>query len=206
MIKVTRRTTESKITVNIGSGPVAADYRSRLNTPISFLNHMIEHIVWRSGLNIEVGIELDRFVLHHLICEDAGLTVGRAFAEYLSEAQKKGAAGYGDGVGIIDEAMAMAAVSFEGRSRFDFKSDVLIPVDAEDMKAEDLEVFLDGVAQGGNITIHLNILKGENSHHIWEAAFRAVGIAFSRAFEENPMRTGMTAGVAGRIDFEIEKQ
>lgn len=205
MVEVTRSTTESRVFVKIGEGPVSADYRSKLGTPIAFLNHMIEHIVWRSGINIEVQVELDRFLLHHLICEDTGLCIGRAFSEYLEKVQAGGAAGYGDGIGIIDEAMAVAAVSFESRARFDFKSDVSIPADTEDMKSEDLQVFLDGVAQGGSITIHLNIVKGENSHHIWEAAFRAIGIAFGRALEKNPSRAGMTAGVAGRIEFEVEK-
>lgn len=204
-IKITRKTTESRVTVTMAGGPPAAGYRDKIKTPIHFLNHMIEHIVWRSGVNIGVDVELDKFALAHLICEDAGITMGRAFAEYLTEAQKTGASGYGDGVGVIDEAMAIAAVSFEGRSRFDFKSDVPIPAEAEDMKSEDLSVFLDGLAQGGSMTLHLNIVKGENSHHIWEAAFRALGVALSRALMDNHERLNMTSGVAGRIEFSIEK-
>lgn len=53
MIRVTRKTTESVMEVRLTPPPVKQDYRSKITTPLPFLNHMIEHIVWRSGYNIE---------------------------------------------------------------------------------------------------------------------------------------------------------
>lgn len=197
-MKITRKTTESTISVTLTPPPLAADYRKKIDTPITFLNHMIEHIAWRSGVNVETSFKADQFVLGHLICEDTGITMGRAIGRYLEEC---GGVGYGDGIGIIDEAMAVAAVSFEGRALFDMASDVKIPERAEDMASEDLKVFLDGIAQGAPMTLHVNVKKGENSHHIWEAVFRAVGIALARAFAADPTRPEFTAGVAGKINF-----
>ena len=72
MIKVTRKTTESEIEVILKGGPVAPDYRQKIDTPLPFLSHMIEHIVWRSGINIETKVKLDKFELSHLVCEDLG--------------------------------------------------------------------------------------------------------------------------------------
>ena len=201
MTKVTRETTESKIVVSISPAPIAPDYRKKINTPLPFMSHMLEHIVWRCGFNIEVDITLDKFDLAHVVCEDLGQTVGRAFLEYSKTAPY---AGFGDGIGIIDEAKADSAVSLEGRSLFSFSSAVEIPPVVEGMASEDLLVFLDGFAQGANATVHLDVQKGENAHHIWEAAFRAFGVALGRTYGENPARKGMTSGVAGAIKYTVE--
>ncbi len=202
IVTVIRKTTESKITVKVSPAPVKADYRQKINTPIPFLNHMIEHIVWRSGFNIETEINLDKFDLTHVVCEDLGQTIGRAFKEYA--AAFEGIGGFGDGIGVIDEAKADSALSLEGRSGFYFTSAVKIPETTEGMLSEDLSVFLDGFAQGSGATVHLDVQKGENAHHIWEAAFRAFGTALGRTYGENPARKGMTSGVAGKIEYKVE--
>jgi len=204
MIKVKRETTESKITVTLSPPPVKEDYRKSINTPMPFLNHMIEHIVWRSGLNIGVDIELDKFDLAHVVCEDAGMTIGKAVLQYVEKNRAKGVSGYGDGVGIIDEARATAAISFESRSLFVLDSSVEIPDSTEGIYSEDLTTFLDGFAQGAGCTIHLVIERGSNGHHIWEAAYRAMGIALGKALAINPDRANMTSGVAGKITYTVE--
>ena len=198
-IFVTRETTESKISVELFHGPRWEDYRSKINTPIPFLNHMIEHIVWRSGVNIAVDITLDKFDLAHVVAEDIGMTIGRAVAEFV---QENTPLGYGDAIGIIDEAKATAAISFEGRSLLDFTSVVQIPETVEGILSEDIKTFLEGFVQGASCTLHIDIEKGENAHHIWEAAYRALGCALGRAL----CGEGKTAGVAGQIKYEVEKQ
>ncbi len=203
MVTVKRETTESKITVKISPAPIAGDYRKKINTPIPFLSHMIEHIVWRCGFNIEMSIDLDKFDLAHVVCEDLGQTMGRAFYEYALSSE--GIGGFGDGIGIIDEAKAQSAVSLEGRSSFHFSSAVEIPPVTEGMQSEDLLVFLDGFAQGAKATVHLDVQKGENAHHIWEAAFRAFGVALGRTYGVDPARNGMTSGVAGEIKYTVER-
>jgi len=203
-ISVTRKTTESEMILKLTPPPLASDYRAKINTPIIFLNHMIEHIAWRSGFNIETEVKLDKFCLAHLVCEDLGIAFGRAVAEYVSRHVDDGVNSYGFGVGIIDEAKAQCVISFESRSYFDFTSKVELPAEAEDMHAEDLSVFLDGFAQGARATLHIDIDKGVNSHHIWEAVYRAFGIALGEALKLNPEKSGRTSGVAGKIDFVIE--
>jgi imidazoleglycerol-phosphate dehydratase len=204
LITVKRETTESQITITLDNPPVKAGYRDAINTPIVFLNHMIEHIVWRSNINIGVQVQTDKFDLAHVICEDIGISIGKAVSQYIEKTKTQGISGFGDGFGIIDEARAFAAVSFEGRSLFVFDSDVVIPDQTEDMFGEDLHTFLDGFAQGANCTIHLHIERGINGHHIWEAAYRAVGLALGRAVSINAGRKGMTAGVAGEIKYTLE--
>jgi len=204
MVTVKRTTTESEITVTLDFSPIKPDYRSKINTPMPFLNHMIEHIVWRGGVNIEVDVKLDKFDLTHIVCEDVGMTLGKAVAQYIAENRENGVYGFGDGVSIIDEARASSAISFESRALFVFDSVVEIPSETEGTYSEDLSTFLDGFTQGANCTLHVEVSKGENGHHIWEAAYRSVGIALGRALTVDKARANMTSGVAGKINYTVE--
>jgi len=207
IITVTRKTTESEIRVTLDFHPLKPDYRKRIKTPIPFLNHMIEHIAWRAEMNIEVEVQLDEFHLSHLVCEDVGITFGKAVGEYIRDNMQNGIVGFGDGIGIIDEAMARAAVSFENRTYFsmDYGQNE-VPVQTEGILSEDLETFLEGFAQGAVCTLHIDLLKGHNGHHIWEAIYRSLGVALHRALMISERRKGMTSGVAGKIEFEVEKK
>ena len=199
---VTRKTTESEIAVKLTLGELAPDYRSKINTSLMFLNHMLEHIAYRSGINLEVSVTLDKFDLTHVVAEDVGMTFGKAVADLVSNNVPTG---YGDAIGIIDEAKASVAISFEGRALFDFTfGGTQLAEQVEGMYTDDILTFLDGFAQGASATLHVDILKGENGHHIWEAAFRAIGTALGRALYVDPTRAGLTAGVAGRINYEIQ--
>ena len=108
-------------------------------------------------------------------------------------------------MGIIDEAKAECAVSFESRAYIDFDfHGVSLPESVEGMYNEDLETFLEGFVQGAMCTLHIDVLKGRNGHHIWEAVYRSVGTALNRAFEVSADRKGKTSGVAGKIEWTIE--
>lgn len=202
-IKVTRKTTESEMTVTLDFSPLKSNYREYINTGITFLNHMIEHIAWRGGFNIEVNVKLDKFVLTHVIAEDLGIALGKAVREYILSTD--GVQGYGDAVGIIDEAKAQCAVSFEERAYCDIDfNGIGVGECVEGMNSEDLETFLEGFAQGAMCTLHVDLVKGHNGHHIWEAIYRAFGTALNRTFMVSEERKGRTAGVAGKIEWVIE--
>ncbi|NLY43923.1 MAG: hypothetical protein GX066_08150 [Clostridiaceae bacterium] len=206
VITVTRKTTESEINVTLDFNDFKKDYRKRIKTPLPFLNHMIEHIAWRAEVNIEVDVKLDEFQLNHLVCEDVGITFGKAVYEYIQDNLTNGVTGFGDGIGIIDEAMARSAISFENRAYLDINYNGLdIPVETEGMLSEDLETFLEGFVQGALCTLHVDLIKGHNGHHIWEAIYRSFGVALNRAFVISEKRKGMTSGVAGKIEFEVRK-
>ena len=203
MIKVTRKTSESTMQVILSEGPVKKDYRSKIKTPLPFLNHMIEQTVWRSNFNIETEVNLANFTLTHLVTEDLGQAMGKAFARLMEKGEA--ITGFGDGFGMIDEAMAHTMISFESRSYFAFHPAVNVPENVEGMASEELLVFLDAFCQGANCTMQIDLIRGENTHHIWEAVFRSFGIALKEAFKVAPERQGMTSGVAGNVLFEIEE-
>lgn len=203
MIKVTRKTSESTMQVLLSEGPVKKDYRSKINTPLPFLNHMIEQTVWRSNFNIETTVSLTNFCLTHLVTEDLGQALGKAFARLLEKTD--GTMGFGDGFGMIDEALAHTTISFESRAFFAFYPKVTVPENVEGMASEELLVFLDAFCQGANCTMQIDLERGENTHHIWEAVFRSFGVALKNAFAVDESRKGMTSGVAGKVLFEIEE-
>lgn len=202
-IKAIRKTTESVMGIKLDFSPIKPDYRKSINTPIPFLNHMIEHIAYRAGFNIETTVELTDYSLTHVIVEDLGIALGKAVKEYIDTTD--GARGFADGIGMIDEARAGVAVSFESRAYLDIDyHGIDIPTQTEGMLSEDLETFLEGFVQGAMCTMHVDLYKGRNGHHIWEAIYRAFGTALNRATEVSADRMGKTSGVAGKIEWTVE--
>ncbi len=199
-ITAVRRTTESSVKVVIEKGELWKDYREHIRTPHAFLNHMIEHIVWRSGMNIDIELNLPDFQLVHLVTEDVSMTLGKAVGEFVKLNRPSG---YGYGVGIIDEALATAVISFEDRALLDFTTEAEYGETVEGMPAEELITFLDGFVQGARCTLHIDVEKGENGHHLWEAVYRAFGIALGLAINPDNIRGGATSGVAGEVVYEI---
>lgn len=199
-ITATRRTSESSVKVMIEKGALWSDYRDHIRTPLPFLNHMIEHIVWRSGLNIDIELDLPDFQLIHLVTEDVSMTLGKAVGEFV---RLNKPSGYGFGIGIIDEAKTTAVISFEDRALFDFTSKTTYGENVEGMPSEELITFLDGFVQGARCTLHIDLEKGENGHHIWESVYRAFGIALGAAINPDTVKGGATSGVAGEVVYEI---
>ena len=204
-IKAVRKTTESVMGIILDFSPLAPNYRDKICTPIPFLNHMIEHIAYRAGFNIRTTTELTDFTLVHVIAEDLGIALGKAVKEYIDTTD--GAYGYGDAIGIIDEAKAEVAMSFESRAYVDIDYHKnTIPTETEGMLSEDLQTFLEGFAQGAMCTLHVDLLKGSNGHHIWEAIYRAFGSALNKVVAVDESRIGKTSGVAGKIEWTITNE
>lgn len=204
-IKAIRKTTESIMGIILDFSPLAPNYREKICTPIPFLNHMIEHIAYRAGFNIKTTTELTDFTLVHVIAEDLGIALGKAVKEYVDTTD--GTYGYGDAIGIIDEAKAEVVMSFESRAYVDIDyHGNIIPSETEGMLSEDLETFLEGFVQGAMCTLHVDLYKGNNGHHIWEAIFRAFGSALNKVVAVEESRKGKTSGVAGKIEWSITNE
>lgn len=209
VIQVVRETSESVITIRLDREARDPQAKQKLQTPLPFFNHMLEHVQWRSQMNFSINVELDHFDLVHVITEDVGIALGRAFKEYMEQNAELGLVGYGYAYGTIDEALTRAVISFENRAYLDFqKGDVELPEAMEGMQSEDLVAFFEGFVQGADCTLHLDLIKGRSrhGHHIWEATFRAFGMALYEAFLARAWRQNMTAGVAGAIQMRVDVQ
>ncbi|HOJ58857.1 MAG TPA: hypothetical protein PK878_01095 [bacterium] len=205
-VTIQRKSQESLIRASIRGGDRDPDLKKNIKTPLHFLNHMIEQWAWRSCMNLAVEVQLHEFVLHHVIAEDTGQCFGEALLAVANQLMKnQGINGHGTATGFIDEAAAAVRMSFEYRSGFYFqRGPVVMPERVEDMLGTDLGNFLGGIAQGARATLHVDLLSGEDPHHIWESVFRGLGEATRQAFSACPWRKGQPVGVAGFIEVNRE--
>jgi len=198
-VSLERLTRESKISLTIEDSP-RRDFQ--LSTGINFFNHMLETIAWRACLNIDASYECTQYRLTHVITEDIGIVLGMAFAKLIELRTSRGVNGAGSGVLGIDEALAIASVSFEGRSVATINTDKAPGaqvVQVEDALAADMTEFFRGFAQGARATVNIQAISGEDPHHTWEAIYRSFGLALKDALSPNPWRAGTTAGVKGTL-------
>ncbi|MFH1740339.1 MAG: hypothetical protein ABIH23_15125 [bacterium] len=199
-----RTSQESRISVSLMGGDRSPELKEQIQTPIHFLNHMIEQWAWRACVNPQVSVDLTGYRLDHVICEDSGICLGQCLggvAEQIHESDS--ANGSGVAYGMIDEALARVGISFEYRVGFHLRrGSIQVPCKAEDVTSADLIAFLGGVAQGAQATIQIDLLAAEDPHHLWEAVFRGIGEATRTALSPCPWRKGTRPGVAGKITTE----
>jgi len=196
-ISAIRKTRESEI-----KGFIEQNKRRNLkiSTGLAFLDHMIEMISWRANLNIDITVKT-KSKLTHMIAEDTGIVLGNLLRKLFEDEIRNGINGNGFAISAIDEALAIAVVSVEGRANnfFCFEERKLNLRFVEDVRGTDLIAFLEGLTQGFGATIHLRVLEGKDPHHLWEAVFRALGDALKKVFERNTWRKGAISGVKGTL-------
>jgi imidazoleglycerol-phosphate dehydratase len=206
-VEAVRETLESRARVTVAMGP--PDRAAITTTRLAFLNHMLDHIGYRGGFNLWGSIEeilvegapsgAPSRLLDHVICEDLGATLGGALGRlFVEQSETVGVNGCGVGVATIDEAVTRVVLSVEGRPGFFFATATgSMPERVEDMFCCDLLNFLEGLSRGMECTLHVDLLKGRDPHHMWESAFRAVGEALREVFGPCERRKGLVPGLKG---------
>jgi imidazoleglycerol-phosphate dehydratase len=202
--KVHRKTKETEIKIGLnldGAG------KSKIKYPIPFLGHMFtlfaKHGIFDLILSAKGDVEVD---LHHLI-EDTGLALGEAFSKALGKKLK--IERYGHAVVPMDESLAevKTAVDISGRPHFTFKARfpkelLYAQVGKERIKlyldAEMLREFFESFVYKAGISLHIDLIRGKNTHHKIEAIFKAFGLALSRACQINPRKKGVPS-TKGRL-------
>ena len=185
---------------------VALDFGERrqpkLLTTLNFFDHMLEMLGWYGDFVVDASYDVKTFRLMHVVMEDIGLALGAASAAAIRDRIADGVESSGFAHGVMDEASAIAQVSFEGRSNaFVTRGGASALESVEDLLCVDLVAFFEGFSQGGRCTVHLDVHENaRDPHHAWEAAFRAFARALRQAISANPRRAGMTAGVKGTLD------
>jgi len=188
---------EAAIHVRLSDTERDPQLKEKIDCGFEFFNHMLETIAWRACLNLEVEAKTFGYNLGHVICEDTGWAVGAAVFHLYRQRLADGVQGSGFSINIMDEVMCRCGISFEGRARCVIDRSTDMPERVEDMSSHDLVAFWDGFANGGGFTIHLDILKGRDPHHMWEASFRGLGESVKMALAPCPWRAGTTPGVKG---------
>jgi len=182
---VTRNTRETQITLTIdldGTG------KTDLHTGIGFFDHMLDGFARHGLFDLSVTCHGDLDVDCHHTIEDIGIALGTALKEALGD--KAGITRFADAAIAMDETLVMAAVDISGRGQAYCE----LPVPTERVGSFDTELaveFFYAFARDAKLTLHVRELAGGNSHHIIEAAFKAVGRTMRQACELDPRVQGI---------------
>lgn len=197
VVALTRQTLESRIDVIVEDG---ARRPYKIDTGIKFLNHMLTGLASRACLNIDATYKpTTAETLDHVVVEDTGLALGRAVRELLDARVPDGVNGRGSFTVAFDEALVAATVAFDGRA-YTFLHGTVPALgfeQVEDVQTSTLRQFFEGFAQGAGVVIQLQFFAGDDPHHTWEAAFKALGEALRDALAPCPYRAGTTIGLKG---------
>lgn len=165
-----------------------------LDTGCGFLDHMLELFANHGRFGLEISCKGDTRVDYHHTTEDIGICLGTAFANALGD--KAGIKRYGDIILPMDEALILCAVDISGRAYLSYE--VNPPTEkVGDFDTELVKEFLLGFVRTANITLHLRQLAGENSHHILEGVFKALGRTLSAACAIDAELNGVVPSTKG---------
>ena len=183
--RIERKTKETDITLALNLDRPAA---ARIKTGVGFFDHMLASLAKHSGLGLQVRCKGDLHVDAHHSVEDVGIALGQALKAALGD--KKGVARFGHAYCPLDEALCRAVVDLSGRPWLHmgvaFKAKKI-----GDMPTELFEDFFWALADHGRLNLHLDLIRGRNSHHIAEATFKATAQALKQAVALDPRQTGV---------------
>jgi imidazoleglycerol-phosphate dehydratase len=189
---VSRDTLETQITVSVcldGSG------KSEFDTGLPFLEHMLDQIARHGMIDLAITANGDLHIDAHHTVEDIGITLGQALAEAVGD--RRGILRYGHAYVPLDEALSRVVIDFSGRPSLHYT----VPFTRAAVGDFDVDLFSEffhGLVNHAQLTLHIDNLKGDNSHHQAETVFKAFGRALRMAVsadERAPSAMPSTKGV-----------
>ena len=179
---VSRKTAETEISVEINLDGTGTDDNE---TGVGFFDHMLDQLSRHSLIDFKITAQGDYHIDDHHTVEDTGIALGQALVQALGE--KRGIRRYGECHLPMDDAQVRAALDLSARPflvwNVEFPSQKIGTFDTELVRE-----FFTALATHGGITLHIDQLHGFNSHHIAEAAFKAVARALRVAVETDPRK------------------
>ena len=175
--EVRRDTLETQISVSVnldGTG------NSVFETGVPFLDHMLDQVSRHGLLDIEVRAQGDLHIDAHHTVEDIGITLGQAVKRAVGD--KRGIRRYGHAYVPLDEALARVVIDFSGRPGLEYHA-VYPRARIGDFDVDLLHEFFQGFVNHALVTMHVDVLRGDNAHHIAETIFKAFGRAMRMALE-----------------------
>ncbi len=190
---VTRATAETHIRVEIDlDGTGIHDNR----TGIGFFDHMLDQLARHALIDMKIRAKGDLHIDDHHTVEDTGIAIGQALAQAMGD--KPGIRRYGECLLPMDDALVRCALDLSGRPFLVWN----VPLPSASIGTFDTELvreFFQAFSTHGGITLHVDMLHGLNSHHIAEAAFKAVARALRDAVETDPRAAGQIPSTKGAL-------
>jgi imidazoleglycerol-phosphate dehydratase len=178
--KITRATKETEVTLSVnldGTG------RAEISTGIGFLDHMLDLLARHARFDISVKAKGDLHVDHHHTTEDVGIVLGQAVKQALGD--MRGITRYADLHMPMDETLSRVAIDISGRPvlvfRVNFPRDKIGEFDVDLVRE-----FFQAFATNAGVTLHVETLYGDNSHHVAESCFKGLARALRLAVAIDP--------------------
>jgi imidazoleglycerol-phosphate dehydratase len=190
---IERRTKETSISASVdldGTGAYA------VKTGVGFLDHMIEQLARHSLIDITLTAKGDLQIDQHHTTEDSGIVLGQAVAKALGD--KQGIARYGAAYLPMDETLTRVAIDVSGRPYLVWK----VAFTRSKIGQMDTELFREwfqAFAQHAGITLHVETLYGENSHHVAETCYKALARALRQAVAIDERQAGRVPSTKGQL-------
>lgn len=191
--EVTRNTLETQITVSIN---IDGNGTAQFNTGIGFLDHMLDQIARHGLFDLNVQAKGDLHIDAHHTVEDIGITLGQAFAKAVGD--KKGINRYGHAYVPLDEALSRVVLDLSGRPGLEFDCEFTRSA-IGDFDVDLVHEFFQGFVNHANVTLHIDNLKGHNSHHQCETIFKAFGRALRMAVTPDARMEGIMPSTKGSL-------
>jgi len=169
---------------------------SRLESGIPFLDHMLDQIARHGGIDLTVRAKGDLEIDAHHTVEDIGITLGMALAKALGD--KKGIRRFGHAYVPLDEALSRAVVDFSGRPGLEYHVK-FTRARVGEFDVDLTHEFFQGLVNHALATVHIDNLRGDNSHHQCETVFKAFARALRMAVEPDPRATGAVPSTKGTL-------
>lgn len=191
--RVERNTLETQISVDLnldGAG------KSSFDTGVPFLEHMVEQIARHGLFDLDIVSRGDLHIDDHHTVEDVGITLGQAFKQAVGD--KKGIVRYGHAYVPMDEALSRVAIDLSGRPGLIMN----VPFTRAVVGGFDVDLFEEffrGFINHAMVTVHIDNLRGKNTHHQIETVFKAFGRALRMAVEIDERMAGVTPSTKGSL-------
>ena len=180
---VSRETGETTIEVTLA---LDGDGEASVDTGIGFFDHMLTALAKHGLFDLTVRCDGDLEIDDHHTVEDVGITLGEAFSEALGD--KRGIVRYADRRAPLDEALTSVVVDVSGRPYFVFDGD-FSQEQIGDFTSDMARHFAESLALNAGITLHAEVLAGDNAHHEVEALFKALARALDDATRVDERRS-----------------
>ncbi len=191
--EIKRNTNETQIALGVDLDGTGI---AKLDTGIPFFEHMLDQVARHGLIDLTIEAKGDIQVDAHHTIEDVGITLGQAVSKAIGD--KKGIRRYGHAYVPLDEALSRVVIDFSGRPGLEYR--VEFPRGrVGDFDVDLIHEFFQGFCNHTQATLHIDNLRGQNSHHIAETVFKAFGRALRMGLERDPRMAEMVPSTKGSL-------
>ena len=191
--EISRKTNETSIDVSVdldGSGA------TNIATGVGFFDHMLDQLARHSLVDMTISAQGDLHIDDHHTVEDVGIALGQALRQALGD--KRGVTRYADCLLPMDETLTRVAVDVSGRPFLAFRAAFPTPKIGT-FDTELVREFFQAFAMNAGLTLHIETLYGQNSHHIAESCFKGVARALGAALAIDPRQAARIPSTKGAL-------